>query len=274
MTHYLFNFSGGDRQRAAVLLRAKMWGVGRDERHRDALAPGDLALIYVAAPAAEFIGRAELATAVHDWTPSEAEAYRDDSPSGVLLSDVEEWDPAVPMDTVVQRIDPTASNPLVQTNAAAGFGMGVVRITPNEYETALALSRKAGGTPQIVLFSSRHLDGVVQLCVAEGWPSWTHESTAQAFAAPGVIAVVAEEDGEVLGVAELLTDGQLTAYLGMLVVAERARRRGIGRALIDDLFERSGLRRMDLLSEEGAIPFYESMPNKAKPGFRLYRHES
>jgi hypothetical protein len=120
-----------------------MWGVGRNERHRDALAPGDLALIYLSAPEAEFIGRAELATAVHEWTPSEAAAYPGDSASGVLLAHVDEWDPAVPMDTVVQRIDPTGSNPLVQANAAVGFRMGVVLITRDEYENALALSREA-----------------------------------------------------------------------------------------------------------------------------------
>ncbi len=146
MTLYLFNFSDGDREQATVLLRAKMWGVGRNERHRDALAPGDRALVYLPAPEARFIGRAELATAVHDWTPPEAEAYPGGSPSGVLLSHVEEWDPAVPMGTVVQRIDPTASNPLVQANAATGCRMGVVRITGDEYETAVALSRGALGT--------------------------------------------------------------------------------------------------------------------------------
>jgi hypothetical protein len=143
VAHYLFNFSTGDRQQANALVQAKMWGVGRDERYRDALAPGDLALIYVPAPEATFIGRAELATAVRDWTPSEADAYPADSASGVLLSHVEEWDPPVPMDTVAKRIDPTASNPLVQANAAAGFGAGVVRITSDEYANAVALSREA-----------------------------------------------------------------------------------------------------------------------------------
>ena len=146
MAHYLFNFSDGVRQRATALLQAKMWGVGRHERHRDTLAPGDLALIYQPTPEAEFIGRAELATAVHDWTPTEAEAYPGDAPSGVLLSQVEEWDPAVPMNAVVERIDPTASNPLVQANAAAGFRIGVVRITGDEYAAALTLSREARGT--------------------------------------------------------------------------------------------------------------------------------
>ncbi len=145
MAQYLFNFSDGDRQHATLLLQAKMWSVARDEPLRDALAPGDLALIYLPAPEAEFIGRAELATAVHDWTRSEAEDYPGDSPSGVVLSHVEVWDPAVPMQSVVQRIDPTASNPIVQSNAAAGFPMGVVRITNDEYEAALALSREARG---------------------------------------------------------------------------------------------------------------------------------
>jgi hypothetical protein len=55
---------------------------------------------------------------------------------------MEARDPAVPMASVVQRIDPTGSDPLVQKNAAVGFGMAVVRITGDEYETALDLSRE------------------------------------------------------------------------------------------------------------------------------------
>jgi hypothetical protein len=141
MAHYLFNLSGGDRREATALLRARMWGVGRDERHRDALAPGDLALIYLPPPEAAFIGRAEIATAVHEWTPSEAEAYPGDSASGVLLAHVDEWDPAVRMETVVQRIDPTGSNPIVRANAAFGFRDGVVLITADEYDNALAVDR-------------------------------------------------------------------------------------------------------------------------------------
>jgi len=123
-----------------------MWGMRGDEHHRGDLAPGDLALIYVAAPENTFIGRAEVATSVHDWTPSEATAYPGRSPSGVTLSYVEEWEPPVPMDAVVQRIDPTGSNPLVQANAAEGFRLGVVRITPDEYEAALALNYETRGT--------------------------------------------------------------------------------------------------------------------------------
>lgn len=142
MAHFVFNVSDGDRQRAAQLLRAKMWGISRHERHHDALAAGDLALIYLGAPTAAFLGRAAVATKIREWTPAEAEAYPGDSSSGVLLSDVEEWEDVISMDEVAHRIDPTGSNPLVQANAAAGFQMGIVRITEGEYEAALAVRRE------------------------------------------------------------------------------------------------------------------------------------
>jgi hypothetical protein len=137
MAHYIFNVTDGDRQHVRAHLRARRWGVGRDERHRDALASGDLALVYLAA-AGEFVARVELATAVHEWTQTSP----GDSPSGVLLSQVEEWDPAVPMAAVVQRIDPTGSNPIVQANAATGFRARVVLITADEYAAAVALARE------------------------------------------------------------------------------------------------------------------------------------
>jgi hypothetical protein len=144
--HYLFNFSarhaskaGSLREQAAAVLRVKLWGVEADEPHRDALAPGDLILIYLAEPERAFIGRAELGSAVREWTPSEAQMYPGDSPSGVKLARVEEWDPPVPMNAVLARIDPAGSNPYVQANAKAGFGTGVVRITAHEFESVLAV---------------------------------------------------------------------------------------------------------------------------------------
>jgi hypothetical protein len=145
VAHYIFNFVKGDaakgpapREQAAGFLRVRMCGVDADEPHRDALASGDLVLIYLGAPEQEFVGRAELASSVHDWTSSEAEVYPGDSPSGVLLTQVEEWDPPVPMDAVLSQIDPAG-------NAKADFQAGVVRITAHEYETALAVA--AGRAP-------------------------------------------------------------------------------------------------------------------------------
>jgi hypothetical protein len=139
VAHYLFNFVRGDaaslpalREEATGFLRVRMWGIDADEPHRNALAAGDLILVYLAAPERKFIGRAELASAVHDWTPSEAQVYPGDSAGGVLLAQVEEWDPPVQMSTVLSQIR--------SETARAEFEAGVVRITANEYETALAVA--------------------------------------------------------------------------------------------------------------------------------------
>ncbi len=136
MAFYLFNYAiaPGDeaptaRERAVERLRSGAWDVDPGTPHRDALSPGDLALVYVAAPERVFIGRAELASAVQALTPADGGDLR----SGVVLSDVEEWDPPVPMQTVLARIDRSA-------NARADFDVDVVRITPQEYETALAVA--------------------------------------------------------------------------------------------------------------------------------------
>ena len=77
--------------------------------------------------------RAELVTTAHDWTPPEKQVYPGDSPTGVLLAQVEEWDPPVPMSTVLSQVDRSAG-------ARADFEVGVVRITADEYETALAVA--------------------------------------------------------------------------------------------------------------------------------------
>jgi hypothetical protein len=139
MAHYLFNFmknatlSPTSRDEAARDLRAGMWGVGADERHRNALAAGDLVLVYLGAPERNFIGRAELESAAHDWTPSEADVYPGDAPGGVLLARVETWDPPVPMSAVLPRMGPSEK-------AKADFERGVVRITAHEFETAVAVA--------------------------------------------------------------------------------------------------------------------------------------
>lgn len=138
MAHYLFNFAVEDagkvaREQVAGLLEVKMWGFRADEPHRSALAPGDLILIYLGSQHREFIGRARLASAARDWTPAEAQFYPGDSPSGVLLSEVEEWDPPLPVNTVLLRIDPAE-------NARGNFDASIVRITHQEYEIVLAVS--------------------------------------------------------------------------------------------------------------------------------------
>ena len=108
MHHFIFNLADGNRERAKSFLHAKRWVVSREEHHRDALAPGDLALVFVALTR-EFVGRVELKTTFLDPMPSDP-ATSGPAVSGVLLGDVEDWTSGVPLDVAVKRIDPRGSN--------------------------------------------------------------------------------------------------------------------------------------------------------------------
>jgi hypothetical protein len=143
VAHYIFNLVESDltprpelREQAGGYLGVGMWGVDPGERHANALAAGDLVLVYLGAPKRTFVGRAVLGSAVHDWTPSEARVYPGDASAGVLLSEIEGWSPPVPMSAVLAQIDRSEG-------ARADFEAGVVRITANEYETALAVAAKS-----------------------------------------------------------------------------------------------------------------------------------
>ena len=84
------------RERAKSFLHAKRWVVNREEHHRDALAPDDLALVLVALTR-EFVGRVELKTTCLDPMPSDP-ATSGPAASGELLGDVEDWTSSVPLD--------------------------------------------------------------------------------------------------------------------------------------------------------------------------------
>jgi len=116
------------------------------------------------------------------------------------------------------------------------------------------------------------LVAVVELCEAEGWKSLAEdlERTRQALTAPGVCSVVAVRGEEVLGFAQMQSDGVLQAHLSCLVVARRYRRGGVGRRLVEEAFRRCGGRRVDLLAVEGSEPFYASFKHRTFSGYRLY----
>ena len=121
-------------------------------------------------------------------------------------------------------------------------------------------------------FRPDHLDGVLTLCVAEGWDSLPDnpERALRVLTAPGVTTVVAVEDAEVVGFAELFSDGEIQAFLTSIAVDGRSRGHGIGRALVEEGLKAAGGERIDLLSEDAAVGFYESFPHFRKPGVRLY----
>ena len=112
-------------------------GGGGERTTPRALEPGDLVLFYVGAPDRVFVGRAVLASGEHDWSPSEAQAYSGVDPAGVLLDQIERWEPPVPMSRVLLHIGP-------EENARADFEAGIVGITATEYAAALV----AAAVPQ------------------------------------------------------------------------------------------------------------------------------
>jgi predicted N-acetyltransferase YhbS len=126
--------------------------------------------------------------------------------------------------------------------------------------------------PEYVRFVREHLDGVIDLCVSEGWPSFPAdpERAFRVLTALGVTTIVAVEGVHVIGFAQMFSDGELQTFLANIAVSSDKRGCGIGGALIRVALQSAGGERVDLLSEDGAEPFYNSLPNFRKPGYRLY----
>ena len=125
---------------------------------------------------------------------------------------------------------------------------------------------------EIRLFEPNDLDGVLRLCVAEGWPSFPSDPARarRVLTAPGVTTVVAIDSGFVVGFAELFSDGELQAFLANVAVDVTRRGEGLGRRLVTAALQRAGGERIDLLSEDSSADFYRAFPHFEKPGFRLY----
>jgi GNAT superfamily N-acetyltransferase len=115
------------------------------------------------------------------------------------------------------------------------------------------------------------LAGVMALVAAEPWPAYTKDphQTWRALTAPGVTTIVAAENGRVVGFAQVLSNGQIAAFLSLLLVAADRRKEGIGTQLIREAFQRCGAQRMDLLTDDAA-GFYRKFVHHELPGFRIY----
>ena len=74
-------------------------------------------------------------------------------------------------------------------------------------------------------YSEPDLSGILALCSQEGWPSLVENPLRanRVLTAPGVTTVVAEEDGIVVGFAQIQSDGEIQAHLSLIAVTAAAR---------------------------------------------------
>jgi ribosomal protein S18 acetylase RimI-like enzyme len=155
--------------------------------------------------------------------------------------------------------------------------MSATRPDPNDGRATNARRQSASAcddlaVPELCRFTCDHLEGVLRLCDAEAWPYFPEdpERTLRVLTAPGVTTVVAVDRDQVIGFAQLFSDGKLQAFLANLAVSEDKRGRGFGRSMVVEGLRLAGGQRVDLLSGDAAVAFYESFPHLRKPGFRLY----
>ncbi len=109
---------------------------------------------------------------------------------------------------------------------------------------------RAEAPAQIRPLAREDLGAVMDLFGAEDWRSYAddEERTWRALNAPGTLTLVAARGDEVLGVGQTLCDGEIQAFLSILLVAADARRTGIGRALVAECLRRTPGVRLDLIS--------------------------
>jgi predicted N-acetyltransferase YhbS len=123
---------------------------------------------------------------------------------------------------------------------------------------------------EIIAFEREHLCGVMSLFAVEQWSyAADEERTWRALNAPGSLTLVAVTDERVSGIAQTLSDGEVQAFLSILLVAAQHRRAGIGRALVWESLRHIPGIRLDLIS--CADGFYEALGFRPVSGFRFTR---
>jgi ribosomal protein S18 acetylase RimI-like enzyme len=125
----------------------------------------------------------------------------------------------------------------------------------------------------IVPFAREHLDGALALFATEGWDEYTDdpEATYRALTAPGCSTLVALDGSTVVAIIQVQSDGVIQAHVSALLVAEQARRGGIGKRLIREGLARAGGIQIDIRTR--AESYYQRLGATQSAGFRLKRSD-
>lgn len=127
---------------------------------------------------------------------------------------------------------------------------------------------------KIVPLAHDHLPGAINLFAAEDWSYAEDEQrTWRALTAPGSLTLVAlSHEQEVIGIAQVLSDGEVQAFLAIVLIARAHRRQGVARLLINEARARTRCLRLDVIS--CADPLYEQLGFARVSGFRLQQTDT
>ena len=120
-------------------------------------------------------------------------------------------------------------------------------------------------------FAVTDFPAIQALSLAEGWstPTDRPEQCRQAWVSSWPALVARDLDGAVIGFLRALTDGEVTTYIGEILVAPGYRRGRLGAALVEACQRLCPRTRLDLLSTEDADLFYRGIGCREFTGFRL-----
>lgn len=116
-------------------------------------------------------------------------------------------------------------------------------------------------------------DSILRLYTLAGWwrgdsdPGKAVEIIENSFLFAGAFA-----DGELIGMARVISDGISDAYIQDVVVDPAYRKRGVGKTLVLTLAEelrKTGVDWIGLVAEPGTAEFYENMGFRLQDGYHL-----
>ena len=110
----------------------------------------------------------------------------------------------------------------------------------------------------------------VQLYAGTGWGSLDPDRAEQALAGSWLVCVAREDgpDGALVGMARLVGDGALHAFVTEMIVREDVRGQGVGAQILDRLVtesRRRGVHDVQLFAARGRAGFYERNGFRRRP---------